>query len=374
MNKQMILIFFWSLANILAKDQKNIKHNSENLKYFTDAINESSNLSGIEIKIDKYGIKFNTSHNPSSKNRYTMLSIHYGKNGSKNKLQIPSIRLGTNVILGDGSNPIIITSNKNPACPINWPKQSEINILAINNEGNLITTNSVNGNSLGSDGYNQILCPIFEPIIIRSHSPANGDIIFTIDTQTEGNIKFYGNNFNLVNGLALLAIDKNNNIITTDSKLAYMGNVNGNYISIDNSDNNKGIIIDTHATNENIQISVGNCGDIYFNSSKIETPENGDIYYLGINELNQITTITGNTPMPEIFSNLTVIGSAIIGSYSPGDSACLTINNNSSNNTNNGVMISGDSYFVNSGFPLPGTNQSTALVIDSNGKLGSLLS
>ena len=372
MNKQMILIIFYSLTNIMAKDSKIIKNNKSSC---VEIINDNSKLSGIEIKVNKYGVKFNTTEDRFSKKKSTIIAFSHNK-------KIPnstSLCLGTHIIFGDGKYPITISANNNSDHLITWPIEDAINILAINSSGQLITTtqNTIdNVTQLGVYGRNHIVCNAYDPITITTHAPANGDIVFSIDTQTNGNIKFLSNHINLIDGVTVLAVDIDNGIKTTESKLAYIGNSCGNSITVDNSMANTGINFNTSYTNQNIQFSLGYLGSMYIVGDSVQAPSlgSGSIFSLGINENYQVVSFDNSTPIPGVFSSLQVRDVASIGTYNTGISSSITINNTLSNNFINGVVINGLVYLSNTEFSLPGANQTTTLIIDMNGKIGVLLS
>jgi hypothetical protein len=369
MNKRMIIIIFYSLTNIIAKEEQIIKHSLQDYRYLINTIFGNSMLSGIEVNIDKYGVKFTAVNNKLSKNnKHTVLSLSRDTSETN---AVGSIYIGGNITLGDSTHPIIITANNT----ISWPSGSATNLLGIDSNGQLITTTGgeTNRNQLGQDGYNQINCFPNSPITITSSAPTSGDIIFTIDTKTNGNIKFFGKNLNLVNGLALLAIDSNNNIITTENSIAYIGNTQGNYISVDNSLGFNKKINTIRQPSQNINISTGNNGNICINSYNINTPSVGNYSLLGINSSNQIVTI--NNVDSFSCTNLSASGTISLGTFTPGSNSQSSVPNIIINsNISDGINFNGNVYINNSSFPLPGANQTTPLIIDNNGKIGILLS
>ncbi len=299
MNKQLIIIFFCYLTNIITKESINQhEYELDDIKAFM----LKHSLSGIKLVIDKYGIKFTSSSlSKSTKNsNHTIISL----SKAQSKFDSPSLYLGGNIILGDTSNPIIISPNKNIEHQIIWPDSLAVKILAINSQGQLIARDSENSTitQLGETGNNQIICNPNTPITITSHSPSNGDIILTTGPQTNGNI--------------------------------------------------------------------------YITSKNIKTPSNGELCMLGINDQNQIITFSKDNPITATFHDLSAIGTISLGTYKPGISASISINNNLLQNyiQNNGIVFNGDVYFNNSGFSLPTQNQTTTLIVDSKGKIGILLS
>ncbi len=227
----MIIIFVASLTNILAKEEQIIKYNLEDSRYLINNIFGNSKLSGIEVNIDKFGLKFIAINEKSSKNnKHVILSL------SRDFTQLnptASIYIGGSITLGDSTNPIIISPNST----ISWPLSNlDINILGIKSDGTLVTTNGIiHETEVGSEGYNQIICSPNTPILINSKAPSSGDIIINVDPNTNGNIKLFAKNINLTPGMTVLAVDPNNNIITTENSLLYIGNPQHNYISVNNA-------------------------------------------------------------------------------------------------------------------------------------------
>lgn len=374
MNKRMIIIFLCSLSNILGNNKEIIHYNLQDSRYLINSIFDNSKSSGIELQIDKFGLKFIAVNDKLSKNnKHVVLSLSRNYTDPR---AIASLYMGGNITIGDSTNPIIIAPNNT----ITWPSQLEINILGINSEGKLITTNGMNtNNQLGEPGYNQIICNPNTAITISSKAPANGDIIFHINPDTNGNFKFFGKNINLIDGITLLGINSNNNMTTTEIALAYIGNLQGNYISVDNRIQNQNKI---NEQNQNIEISAANQGNIVIQSAQIDTPKTGDYAFLGINSNNQLITMNNNeTNSAPIYCNdLLASGIISLGSFIPGNISSEQLNQNiganiSINNSDiDGIIFNGSVYMNNSGFILPGLNQTTPLIIDNTGKIGILLS
>jgi hypothetical protein len=272
--------------------------------------------------------------------------------------------------------------------------------------------------------------------------------MFTIGSDTDGSIKFFSNKMNLIDGgIAILGINPDNTISTTENLLAYIGSKIRNYITIDNTSISKnGITINTPTNGtENITLAAGG-GNIILISSNIDTPSSGNIYYLGINDNNEVTSLTGVGPIiPGVFTSLSASENVSLGTFSSGIGANISIPNNNtspiniecssgislqSNNssitlsgslitpplpntssiiisldaqnnivTSNGnyiysigeinsannyisvdninntaITLNGSIFLQNSGFILPGLDQTAILTIDNNGQIGILLS
>jgi len=374
MNKRMIMIFLFYLSNILCNKKKIIQCNLQDSRYLINSIFDKNKSSGIELNIDKFGLKFIAVNDKLSKNKkHVILSLSRDYN---NPQKTGSLYMGGNITIGDNTNPVIIAANNT----INWPSQLEVNILGINSKGELITTNGINsGNQLGGNGYNEIICNPNTPISINSKAPANGDIVFSISSQTNGNFKFFNKNINLINGMALLGIDANNNMSTTEIAIAYIGNPQGNYISVDNRIQNQNKINESY---QNIEITATNHGHIIIQGNKINTPATDSYTFLGMNANNEVITMNNEEvkAAPIYCNNLLASGIINLGSFVPGNVFSEEFQNSSggnisiNNGNNEGITFNGSIYINNSGFNLPGVNQTTPLIIDNAGKIGILLS
>ncbi len=244
-----------------------------------------------------------TSLRPTSGNAFiTMVN----SNGSATQL---SVTFGNKVYLGDGTNPITITANGNISYQIVWPTSGNVNILGINSNGELITTPVY---QLGESGNNEITCYPEQDITIKTTN--NGNIKF--NANGSGNLNFIANNINTITlgSSYVLALDINNNLITTDkAEIYYIGEPEaGNYIALDNT-GSTGITMNTTALGGPITLNAGTSSNIVLFSNNITTPSS-NTFLLGINSSNEVITL--NDSFPIFCGDLTATGSISLGNYS----------------------------------------------------------
>lgn len=244
-----------------------------------------------------------TSLRPASGNAFiTMVN----SNGSTTQ---SSVTFGNKVYLGDGTNPITITPNSNIAYQIAWPTSGNVNILGINSKGEIITTPVY---QLGESGNNEITCYPGQDIAIKTINNEN----IKLNANGSGSLNFVANNINTITAGSsnLLALDINNNLITTDNaEIYYIGEPEaGNYIALDNT-GNTGITMNTDALGGPITLNAGTSSNIILFSNNITTPSTNS-FLLGINSSNEI--ITFNNSFHLFCGDLTATGSISLGNYS----------------------------------------------------------
>lgn len=110
-----------------------------------------------------------------------------------------------------------------------------------------------------------------------------------------------------------------------------------------------------------IEVAKDTQGNIKLYASKIEQPAFGECLYLCINDKNELITVVPETPSPIYCTNLSANGNLIT----------LGGNNLSKPAT---IILNGNVYYQNAGFPLPANNKTTTLIVDSNGQVTTLVS
>jgi hypothetical protein len=281
-----------------------------------------------------------TTLEPKTGNPFIIMTNSNGSSTNSN------IQIGNVIIFGDGTNPIIINANSSSAYPIVWPTVSgEINLLGINIDGQLVTTQVV---QLGSSGNNEITCPLIGDIDIISTNNQN------INITSSNNIAIVSNQISPLSSFnsILLALDDNGNIISTNMTYTYfIGNsISNNYISVDNTTNNNGINIYTQSSQNDITLNSG--GSLYVFSGDLTTPTGINTSLLAINSSNQLITVSDSTP--GTFGNLTATGIVTLGNFS------------SVNNTGNLVSV------PTSGNLLLESGTGSNIVIKANGSLSTI--
>lgn len=244
-----------------------------------------------------------TSLRPTSGNAFiTMVN----SNGSATA---SSVTFGNKVYLGDGTNPITIIANENSSYQIAWPTSGNVNVLGINSNGELITTPVY---QLGISANNEITCYPRQDIEIKTTNNEN----IKFNANGSGNINFVAENLNTITAGSsyALALDINNNLITTDkAEIYYIGEPEaGNYIAIDNT-GSTGITMNTSALGGPITLNAGTSSNIILFSNNISTPST-NTFLLGINSSNEVITL--NELFPIFCGDLTATGNISLGNYS----------------------------------------------------------
>lgn len=244
-----------------------------------------------------------TSLRPTSGNAFiTMVN----SNGSATA---SSVTFGNKVYLGDGTNPITIIANENSSYQIAWPTSGNVNVLGINSNGELITTPVY---QLGISANNEITCYPGQDIEIKTTNNEN----IKFNANGSGNINFVAENLNTISAGSsyALALDINNNLITTDkAEIYYIGEPEaGNYIAIDNT-GSTGITMNTSALGGPITLNAGTSSNIILFSNNITTPST-NAFLLGINSSNEVITL--NDSFPIFCGDLTATGKISLGNYS----------------------------------------------------------
>jgi hypothetical protein len=269
------------LTNIIAtkeKDSKNINNNANELTRLIKNI-FSTDLGGIFVEVNKYGMSLVTENNG---NKITIISFNRDHRGKR----LPVIQIGGTLKMGDGNSPIIINEYQDT---IQWPNNNNINLLGLNNQGYLTTTSlSINTNRIGSQGYNEIIAEPELPITISSKFPSTGDIIIEVGKNTQGNIKLYGTKIEQpeLGKCLYLCINDKNELITmmpsTPSPI-YCTNLfaDGNLITLggNNLSNPSTIILN---------------GSIYYQNAGFPLPANNKTTTLIIDSNGQVSTLVSS--------------------------------------------------------------------------------
>lgn len=205
--------------------------------------------------------------------------------------------IGT-IYLGKSSDDIIYLKGQYITKGLEAGDKNIKKVMAIDNNGQIVTGTLI---ALGSENYNQILCPeSSENITIQSAENTN------IVIKSNQNIQLLSTNNLITNSMAspvLLALDSNNNIITSNKadKFIFGNTIDSNkaYILVDNTKTNLiGIALDTsQSSNSNILLNAGKNNNIIISGNGINNASLGKTNILVINDTGAIQTINESIPI-----------------------------------------------------------------------------